>query len=598
MLRNRLARLSERQKAEIAAELREAYDFDPRDPLFGLSKAQIGGPRLERRAVLRLMAAAGTLTAAHLVPGLASRPAAAQAKRGGTLEGGWSGVSEIRTLDPARIDQVEEFQISSNVLSGLTHINRDFVAQPDLAADWEVSDDGTEYTFHLREGVTFHNGDPFTADDVVFTFQRSKDPAQSIQTQVLVNVMDAVKVDDLTVRFKLARPQASFLVKTTERASGRALTIVNRRALAELGEAQYGLAPVGTGPFRVAEHVSGQVVRLEAFENYYDPERPKLERVNIRPIVEAEPLAAALEAGDIQIVGGAPVPAELIERFQSNPDILVDIAPRPGFYAIYMNPWRDPMRVADFNKPLEELLKEPGFMVRAALARALDRERFVEIGNFGYGVPSYGSINPALGFMYDPAIAEKSKQRYQPDSARELLAGAGFPNGEGMPPLTLSIIPDDRRRGQVFADIMQRELGVEIKLDAVDVTILGDRRDRLDFDLLVQNSGGDFDPDDGLVDFMTTNSKFNANARDKAKYPFGYFSDKEVDRLVAEQSVTPDPARRRELVQEANLLTSDKVAAMFVFHPVSPLVLRKEVNFPDESRIPDLRDFDLVTVSS
>jgi peptide/nickel transport system substrate-binding protein len=598
MLRNRVAQLTERQRAKIAAELREAYDYDPRDPLFGLSKAQLSGPRLERRAVLRLMAAAGTLTAAHLVPGLAPRGAVAQEKRGGTLEGGWSGVSEIRTLDPARIDQVEQFQISSNVLSGLTHINPEFVAQPDIAADWEVSDDGTEYTFHLREGVTFHNGDPFTADDVVFTFQRSKDPAQSIHTQVLVNVLDAIKVDDLTVRFKLERPQASFLVKTTERASGRALTIVNRRALEELGEAQYGLTPVGTGPFRVAEHVSGQVVRLEAFENYYDPERPKLERVNIRPIVEAEPLAAALEAGDIQIVGGAPVPAELIERFEANPDILVDIAPRPGFYAIYMNPWRDPMRVPDFNKPLEELLKEPGFMVRAALARALDRERFVEIGNFGYGVPSYGSINPALGFMYDPGIAEKSKQRYQPDSARELLAGAGFPNGEGMPPLTLTIIPDDRRRGQVFADIMQRELGVEIKLDAVDVTILGDRRDRLDFDLLVQNSGGDFDPDDGLVDFMTTDSKFNANARDKAKYPFGYFSENEVDRLVAEQSVTPAPERRRQLVQEANLLTSDKVAAMFVFHPVSPLVLRKEVNFPAESRIPDLRDFDLVTVSS
>jgi peptide/nickel transport system substrate-binding protein len=597
MLRNRFANLTEKQKVEIADELEQAYDFDPRDPLSGLSKAQLAGPRLDRRTVLRLMAASGTLTAAHLVPGLAPRAALAQ-QNGGTLQAGWSGVSEISTLDPARIDQVEEFQISSNVLSGLTHINGQFVAQPDLAADWKVSDDGTEYTFNLREGVTFHNGDPFTADDVVFTFQRSKDPAQSIQTQVLANVMDVVKVDDLTVRFKLARPQASFLVKTTERSSGRAMTIVNRRALEELGTAQYGLTPVGTGPFRIAEHVLGQGVKLEAFEHYYDPSRPKLERVNIRPIVEAEPLAAALEAGDIQIIGGAPVPAELIERFQSNPEIVVDMAPRPGFYAIYMNPWVDPMRVPDFNKPLEQLLEEPGFQVRAALARALDRDRFIEIGNLGFGVPSFGSINPALGFMYDPDIGKKSKQRYQPDSARELLAKAGFPNGEGMRPLVFTIIADERRRGQVFADIMKRELGVEIKLDPVDNTILGDRRDRMDFDLLVQNSGGDFDPDDGLVDFMTTDSKFNAHARDKAKYPFGYFSDKEVDRLTAEQSVTPDPARRRELVQKANLLTSDKVAAMFVYHPVSPLVTRKEVNFPAESRIPDLVDLDLVTLSS
>jgi ABC-type transport system substrate-binding protein len=596
MLRNRFARLSAQQKADIENDLKEAYAFDPRDPLHGLSRGQLSGPRLERRTVLRLMAAAGTLTAMHLVPGLAPRRSLAQ-ERGGTLQGGWSGVSEIRTLDPARIDQVEQFQITSNVLSGLTHIDGDFVAQPDLASDWTVSDDGTEYTFHLREGVTFHNGDPFTADDVVFTYNRSKDPAQSIHAQVLVNVVGAEAVDPLTVRFKLARPQASFLVKTTERASGRALTIVNRRALEEMGEAQYGLTPVGTGPFRVIEHSLGQPVVLEAFENYYDPERPKLERVIVRPILEAEPLAAALEAGDIQIIGGAPVPAELIERFQANPEIVVDMAPRPGFYAIYMNPWREPMQVADFNKPLEELLKEPGFQVRAALARALDRDRYIAIGNLGFGEPSFGSINPALVAMYDPAIAEKSQQRFQPDSARELLAAAGFPGGEGMRPLVLTLNPDDRRRGQVLADIMRRELGVEIQLDPVDNTVLGERRDRLDFDLLVQNSGGDFDPDDGLVDFMTTESKFNANARDKQKYPFGYFSDAEVDRLVAEQSVTPDPAKRRELVQQANLLTSDKVAAMFVFHPVSPLVTRKEVNYPAESRIPDLLDLDLVTVS-
>jgi peptide/nickel transport system substrate-binding protein len=597
MLKTRFTSLSGKQKAKIADDLKEAYDFDPRDPLFGLSRAELSGPRLERRTVLRLMAASGTLTAAHLLPGFAPRSASAQ-QGGGTLEAGWSSVSEISTLDPAQINQVQQFQISSNVLSGLTHIDPDFVAQPDIAADWSVSDDGTEYTFNLREGVTFHNGDPFTADDVVFTYQRSKDPEKSIHSQVLVNVQDVEKVDDLTVRFKLARPQASFLVKTTERASGRAMTIVSRGGLEQLGESQYALTPVGTGPFRVAEHMLGQAVRLEAFENYYDPERPKLDRVNIRPIPEVEPLAAALEAGDIQIVGGNPVTAELIERFQANPEIEVHISPRPGFYAIYLNPWRDPMRVEDFNKPLEELLQEPGFQVRAALARALDRDRFIELGNFGFGDASYGSINPALGFMYDPTIAERSKQRYQPDSARELLAAAGFPGGEGMRPLAFTIIPDERRRGQVFADIMQRELGVTIDLDPVDETVLAQRRDRMDFDLLMQNSGGDFDPDDGLVDFMTTSSKFNGNARDKDKYPFGYFSDAEVDRLVAEQSVTPEPARRREIVQQANLLTSDKVAALFVYHPISTLVLRKEVDFPAASRIPDLVDLDLVTVSS
>ena len=71
-----------------------------------------------------------------------------------------------------------QFQISSNVLSGLTHINPELAAEGDLAEDWSVSDDGKEWTFRLREGLTFHNGDPFTAEDVVFTYNRSKDPAE------------------------------------------------------------------------------------------------------------------------------------------------------------------------------------------------------------------------------------------------------------------------------------------------------------------------------------------------------------------------------------------------------------------------------------
>ena len=427
------ASLSQQQKAEIENDLQDAYDFDPRDPLYGLSKAQLSGPRLERRTVLRLMAAAGTLTAMHLVPGLAPRRALAQ-ERGGTLQGGWSGVSEIRTLDPARIDQVEQFQITSNVLSGLTHIDGEFVAQPDLAEDWSVSDDGTEYTFHLREGVTFHNGDPFTADDVVFTYNRSKDPAKSIHSQVLVNVAGR-RGGRPADRALQARPAAGLVPGQDHRARERPRA--DHRQPPRARRARRGAVRPDAGRHRPVPrrraHAWASRWCWRRSRTTTIPARPKLERVIVQPIVEAEPLAAALEAGDIQIIGGAPVPAELIERFQSNPDIVVDMAPRPGFYAIYMNPWREPMQVADFNKPLEELLQEPGFQVRAALARALDRDRYIEIGNLGFGEPSFGSVNPALVAMYDPAIAEKSQQRYQPDSARELLAAAGYPGRRGHP---------------------------------------------------------------------------------------------------------------------------------------------------------------------
>ncbi|MGH6884959.1 MAG: ABC transporter substrate-binding protein [Geminicoccales bacterium] len=579
----------------IREELRHAYDFDPRDPLFGLSRSQLSGPRLDRRTTLRLLAAAGTLSAWHLAPGFGARPAGAQT--GGELNAGWSGVGEIRTLDPAQINQVLQFQISSNVLSGLTHVDAELVAQGDLAEDWSVSDDGTEWTFKLREGVTFHNGDPFTAEDVVFTYHRSKNPENSIHSAVISNVADVVAEDAHTVRLILGAPQASLLTKTLERSSGRAMTIVSRRALEELGGAQYGLTPVGTGPFRVADHTLGQSVVLERFENYYDPERPKLDKVTITPIIDAEPLAAAIEAGDIQLIGGNPIAPEIVDRFLENPDLVVSIIPAPGFQSVWMNPWREPFTVSDYNKPLEELMAEPGFKTRLAFAKALDRDRYIQQAQFGRGQPCYGSINPAMAFFFDQNLGESSNQRFDLEEAKRLLAEAGHPDGEGIPPLKILHTPDQRREVQIIANILSTNLGIEVEPDTKDFPVLIDEFDKMNFDLVRLGSGGDYDPDDALVDWMQTDSKFNGRLRDKDKMPFGNFSDAQVDELIEQQRLETNPDQRKALVQEANRITSDKVASAFLFHQMDILVHHNTVSFPPESRIPGLVDLDRTTVS-
>ena len=136
------------------------------------------------------------------------------------------------TIDPAQINQVLQFQIASNVLSGLMHIDNSLVAQGDLAESWEVSADGLTYTITLREGVTFHNGDAFTSEDVLFTFNRSSDPEQSIHSRVIANVASLEALNDLEVKFTLKSPQASFLTKALERASGRAMQRRARRRAA------------------------------------------------------------------------------------------------------------------------------------------------------------------------------------------------------------------------------------------------------------------------------------------------------------------------------------------------------------------------------
>jgi len=573
----------------------DANDFDPRDPLFGLDRHDLSGPVLERRAVLRLLAAAGALTAAHLLPGNPVR--SAHAASGGTLHAGWAGVGEFRTLDPAQINQVLLFQIASNILSGLTHINPQLVAEGDLAIDWTPNADGTEYVFNLREGVTFHNGDPFTADDVIFTYNRSKDPKKSIHSRVVANFSGIDKLGSHKIKIKLKSPQASFLVKTLERSSGRAMTIVSRGALAKMGTAKYGLTPVGIGPFRATNHQLGQSITLERFDKYYDPERPKLDKVVIQPIIDAEPLAAAIEAGDIQIIGGNPIAPELTDRFEANGDLVVSVIAAPGFQSVWMNPHRDPFKVADFNKPVSELMKEKGFMVRLAIAKALDRDLYIKQAQFGRGVPAYGTINPAMGFYFDKGLAGESNQRFDLAAARKLLADAGHPDGKGIPRLKILHTPSARREVQVIKNILKKNLNIDISLDTKDFPVLIDAFDKMDWDLTRLGSGGDFDPDDGMVDWMQTASKFNGRRRDKSKYPFGFFSDAEVDRLVDEQAHTADPEKRRALVRKANKITSDKVASAFIFHPADILVHRKSVNFPARSRIPGLVDLDRVTMS-
>ena len=149
----------------------------------------------------------------------------------------------------------------------------------------------------------------------------------------------------------------------------------------------------------------------------------------------------------------------------------------------------------------------------------------------------------------------------------------------------------------MVAAILKRNLNIEVELETKDGPVVLEDYLRMDFDIARLGSGGDFDPDDAIVDWMQTDSKFNGLKRDKDKMAFGYFSDERADELIDQQRLETDPAKRKALVQEANRITSEKVACAFLFHPISILVHRKSVNYPAESRIPGLVELDRVTLA-
>ncbi len=257
-------------------------------------------------------------------------------KRGGHLNVG-NRVSEFTNLNPPTVNQVIQFSITAEVLSGLVQLDPKLTPVPDLAESWEVSPDGLSYVFKLRPNAKFHTGRPVTADDWVFTYDHQLDPAtQSIHTKGLEGVNRPEKIDDLTLKISSAFPRASFLTKVVERASGRVMTLSDKETIAKVGEGGFNRMPVGAGPFRITKHVFGERLEFEAArDTFYDPSVPCLDSMTHFNIPEFNTLVAALETGEVDFI--YTFSEQFWNRLDENPDIVVDKTPDVGFQMVAFN---------------------------------------------------------------------------------------------------------------------------------------------------------------------------------------------------------------------------------------------------------------------
>jgi peptide/nickel transport system substrate-binding protein len=282
-----------------------------------------------------------------------------------------------------------------------------------LADDWDVSDDGLEYTFHLKDGVTFHSGKEFTSEDVRYTFERWL-ATEGSPTAYNIEPVDEVETPDpQTVRFILSEPYNIFL----DQLSGGWAVIINEEAVEEAGD-DYGVTTVdGTGPFVFESWTRNQSVQMVRNDNYtwgssmYQNQGPAhVDSLEIRIVPEDSTAIAEFLAGNIHLL--ASVPAADVERLQNEPD--VDVVEYEQLQTTYlgMNTSRAP--VDDVN-------------VRYAINYALNREDIVEGANFGLGLPAYTMLHPDTPYYWEGS-AEVQPQ-FDPDRARELLEDAGWEEG-------------------------------------------------------------------------------------------------------------------------------------------------------------------------
>jgi peptide/nickel transport system substrate-binding protein len=341
---------------------------------------------------------------------------------------------EPPNLDPtagaaAAIDEV----VYANVFEGLTRFGPDGSILPALAESWDVSEDGTVWTFELREGVTFHDGTAMDAEDVVFSLDRARAEDSVNAQKVLFEGIESVEaVDAATVRITLAAPDGDFDFNL---AWGDAVIVAPESADGN------ATAPVGTGPFRFDRWVQGDRVELVANPEYWG-QAPALDRATFRFVSDPNAAFSALMAGDLDAFPVFPAP-ETLAAFAADPRFEVIVGTTEGETILAMN-----------NETLNDV------RLREAIARAVDRQAVIDGAMFGYGTPIGSHFAP-----HNPDYVDLTdRSAHDPERARALLAEIGE-----VPVLRLMLPPPSyaRRGGEIVASQL-RDVGIETEVQNVE----------------------------------------------------------------------------------------------------------------------------------
>jgi peptide/nickel transport system substrate-binding protein len=455
--------------------------------------------------------------------------------------------SEPTAMDPHYHNLGPNNQIAYHIFDRLINQGPNQELNPGLATSWEPVED-TVWEFTLREGVTFHDGSPFTADDVAFTIERAPnvpDSPSSFATYT-AQITEVEIVDDYTVRIHTADP---YPLMPNDLST---IAVISREAGEGATTADYndGTAAIGTGPFKFVEYVPGDRIVMEPNEDYWG-EVPEWDTVTFRPITSGPARVAALLAGDVDVVEG--VPTSDISQLEENPD--VDLSQGVSNRVIYLHIDSDrevtPMVTAKDGSEIDNPFTDVN--ARRAISMAIDREAIVEEVMEGVAIPA-GQLLPEGFFGVSPDI---DVPEYDPEGAQALLAEAGYPDG-----FALTIHgPNDRYINdaavvQAIAQMLSR-IGIDTTVDTMPRSVYFGRASALEFSLMLvgwgSGTGEASSPLKSLIGTHDPEKGWGASNR-------GRFSNEEVDSLLDEALRTVDDETREALLIEATEIAMDQVA--------------------------------------
>jgi len=416
-------------------------------------------------------------------------------------------------LDPHIATAFASLQVvGGTVYEALTAIDEDLRIVPGLAEAWTISEDGTGYTFTLREGMTFHDGAPVEAADVIASINRVRADAIGSPLASRVAAVEAMEAPDArTVVLTLSEPSAPLL------ASLSSIAIVPRAYEDDAESLQR--EPVGTGPFRFEEWVPNGNIRLVAYDAYWEEELPYLDGVTFNIVPESATRQVGLVSGQYHMLPNID-PATALQ-LQGQPGVVLAETLELAYSLIGMNVEREP-------------LGDPA--VREAINTALNRRDIVDAALFGAGEPG-GPLSPALT-EWAADVETFPCYGADPDEARRILADAGVTT-----PVSLELLVLPRQDIRDIAQVVQQQLqaaGFEVTLNVPELGTFVQNWRNSDFDLFASANAGSIDPDDNFYRTFRTGGSTNV---------FQY-SDEEIDRLLDTGRSVTDPAERKAAYDE------------------------------------------------
>lgn len=463
--------------------------------------------------------------------------------------------------DPGSWDPIDTFlvnwaSVATNIYDGLTYRGPDLKLVPGLATAWEELDEGKRIRFTLREGVKFHNGEPFNAEAVKYTFDRllGEEGAKGPQRSNYTAIEKVEIIDDKTVDFHLTAPDPVLLTKL----AAYGAMIVPPKYIEEKGDDYFNAHPVGTGPFKFVSYEPKVGIKLEAFADHWGG-APKLSNVDYRFISEPATAVAELQAGRVDLVIPPTIPIGMIPTIEGDPKLEIVSTPGPTVYALRFN-------------TRDGITKDE--RVRKALILGVDRDAIIQSILGGQASP-IASFQGELSFGFD---ADMKPLPYDPVQAKALLAEAGVATGT-------SVQIDVRGNEATFNEVAQA-VASYLQMIGINATIKPYETNVLLNDIIpAGKTGGMFQQSWGGWTLDYDNTAYSMYHSGEKWNP--YDSDPKMDELLESQRSITDRAKREEILKSIAKYASDRSLEMPLYNLKAIFGMNKRVkNF---TPVPDSR---------